>query len=422
VRNKRLDELPPALRERFAAGRVWAAHQAPYLASALLALDPVVVELDDDDDAVVVDLSAFPTDRRWHVYVDPEVLATTEVPEIGFWLLHQVGHLLREHAKRFPERVTDLDVQPLGGRTPAQRRWNLSSDVELNDDLSTEDLVLPRRGATADGLGLLPDLVAEEYWDRLDPSHADTRESIKRACDCGSGCDGQERPWDCAGGLTRTAIARICRDTARRIRDHVRRRGTVPGRWARWADEILEPTVDWRRELASQIRRGAADVAGRVDYTYRRPSRRQAAMPNVVLPSLRQPLPRVAVVIDTSGSMSDGMLGQALGEVGGVLRSLGIGRKHLRIVCCDAEAYEAQSVRELGQVELPGGGGTDMRRGVEAATELRPQPQLVVVLTDGFTPWPPAPPPGVRVVVGLMDDQGETPDWADTVLVGGAGR
>src|SRR5262249_50217505 len=196
VRNKRLDELPPALRERFAAGRVWAAHQAPYLASALLALDPVVVELDEDDDAVVVDLGAFPTDRRWHVYVDPEVLATTEVPELGFWLLHQVGHLLREHAKRFPERMTDDDVQPLGGRTPAQTRWNLSADVELNDDLSTDDLVLPRRGATADALGLLPDLVAEEYWDRLDPSHADTRESIKRACDCGSGCDGQERPWD----------------------------------------------------------------------------------------------------------------------------------------------------------------------------------------------------------------------------------
>jgi predicted metal-dependent peptidase len=215
---------------------------------------------------------------------------------------------------------------------------------------------------------------------------------------------------------------RVCRDAARRIRDHVRARGTVPGRWKRWADEVLEPTVDWRRELAAQIRRGAADVAGRVDYTYRRPSRRQAAVPDVVLPSLRQPLPRVALVIDTSGSMSDGMLGQALGEVGGVLKSLGVGRRDLRIVACDAEAYEAQSVSELGRVELAGGGGTDMRRGVEAATELRPQPQLVVVLTDGFTPWPPAPPQGVRVVVGLMDEQGDTPDWADTVLVGEASR
>ena len=75
-------------------------------------------------------------------------------------------------------------------------------------------------------------------------------------------------------------------------------------------------------------------------------------MPEVVLPSLRQPLPRVASSIDTSGSMSDGMLGQALGEVGGVLRSIGIARRDLRVVCCDAEAYEAQTVRDLGKVTL----------------------------------------------------------------------
>jgi predicted metal-dependent peptidase len=242
-------------------------------------------------------------------------------------------------------------------------------------------------------------------------------------CDCGSGCDGQARPWDCnRPGLTRAACRRLCRDVARRIRDHVRSRGTVPGGWERWADDILEPTVNWRRELAAQIRRGAADVAGRVDFTYRRPSRRQAAVPDIVLPSLRQPLPRVALVIDTSGSMSDGMLGQALGEVGGVLRSLGVARRNLRVICCDADAYEAQSVRQLGRVELSGGGGTDMGRGVQAAADLRPRPDLIVVLTDGLTPWPPAPPAGIRVIVGLMDETGHTPDWADTVLVGGGVR
>jgi predicted metal-dependent peptidase len=118
--------------------------------------------------------------------------------------------------------------------------------------------------------------------------------------------------------------------------------------------------------------------------------------------------------------MSDGMLGQALGEVGGVLRSLGVARRNLRVVCCDARAYESQHVRDLGKVELAGGGGTDMGRGVEAAAALEPRPDLVVVLTDGFTQWPPEPPPGFRVVVGLMDEQGTTPSWAETVLVGGA--
>ena len=43
MKAQRLDELPLAQRQRFAAGRVWASHKAPYLASARLARDPVVL-------------------------------------------------------------------------------------------------------------------------------------------------------------------------------------------------------------------------------------------------------------------------------------------------------------------------------------------------------------------------------------------
>jgi len=128
----------------------------------------------------------------------------------------------------------------------------------------------------------------------------------------------------------------------------------------------------------------------------------------------------VAVVIDTSGSMSDSMLGQALGEVTGVLRSLGIARRNLRVIACDARAYEVQAVRDVNAIRLPGGGGTDMGAGIDAATALRPRPDLIVVLTDGYTPWRSAPPQGVRVVVGLMDRGGRSPDWAETVLIGAA--
>ena len=43
-----LERLGPDQRRAWAAARVWAAHQAPYMASALLALDPVVVDQSDD--------------------------------------------------------------------------------------------------------------------------------------------------------------------------------------------------------------------------------------------------------------------------------------------------------------------------------------------------------------------------------------
>jgi hypothetical protein len=81
-------------------------------------------------------------------------------------------------------------------------------------------------------------------------------------------------------------------------------------------------------------------------------------------------------------------------------------------------ARPARRVSSARQVELVGGGGTDMGAGIEAAGRLRPRPSITVVLTDGFTPWPDRPPRGMRVVVGLLgDDAPDAPDWARTVRV-----
>ncbi len=229
------------------------------------------------------------------------------------------------------------------------------------------------------------------------------------------------RPWDSGQpGLGAGGQKLLERDVARRIEEHQRRYGTTPAGWQRWAAEILEPTVSWQRLLASAIRRGVADVAGRVDFSYRKPSRRSSIGGEVILPSLRQPLPKVAMVLDTSGSMDDHLLAQSLAEVDGVLRGLGVGRRHLQIVCCDAKAFEAQKVMRARDVELLGGGGTDMGAGLTTAAALRPRPDLIVVLTDGHTPWPSAPPRGIRVIVGLMDPSGHVPGWARAIAIGTA--
>ncbi|MGA2928250.1 MAG: VWA-like domain-containing protein [Solirubrobacteraceae bacterium] len=431
MRLLRIEELSQDLRRQWAAGRVWAAHQAPYLASALLALDPVVVDCSQDSEASL-DLRAFPGDRDWHVYIDPAVLADVQVGELGFWLLHQVSHLLRQHAARYPgtPAAQQDGAGPLHARTADQRRWNVAGDAEINDDLHTAQLELPKRAIQPSRLGLPDGWTAEQYWDALGtdpeprPSPALSDDTSQRSTpapehDCGSGCDGQQRSWNCnRPGLSAVGARLVTRETARQIKEHARQRGDTPAGWQRWADEILEPSVNWRRLLAAHVRRGAADVTGRVDFTYRRPSRRASAVPDVVLPSLRQPLPQVALVIDTSGSMSDSMLGQALGEVTGVLRSLGVARRNLRVIACDARAHRMQRVRDLRAIRLEGGGGTDMGAGIDAAAALRPRPDLIIVLTDGYTPWRAAAPPGIRVVVGLMDRGGTTPDWAQAVLIG----
>ncbi|MFF4037040.1 VWA-like domain-containing protein [Streptomyces sp. NPDC001816] len=424
-----LDALPPELRQKWAAARVWAAHRVPYLARALMTLDPVVVpDTEDTDDGAA--LRRFPADVGWHIHISPAEIGRQSVPQIGFWLLHQLTHVLRGHAAQFPtagarpELVegAETGLFPLTGRTPEQQVWNVATDAEINDDLLMAGLELPADAAMPGALGLPDNGLAERYWSLL-RERTEPIEARLSAGDCGTGCDGRPRPWNCDWpGVSRTTAQLTALDTARRIRDHQRTREDVPGGWRRWADEVLEPTVNWRRQLAAQIRRGIADTAGRVDYTYRKPSRRAGSLPDVVLPGLHQALPVVAVVIDTSGSMSDSMLGQSLAEVSGVLRAVGIGRDRITVMSVDARVYRAQSLHRISDLRLGGGGGSDIRVGIAAAAALKPAPDLIVVLTDGHTPWPDAPPPRTRVVVGLLDPAGLPPDWATTVLISDQSR
>jgi predicted metal-dependent peptidase len=196
----------------------------------------------------------------------------------------------------------------------------------------------------------------------------------------------------------------------------------VPGGWARWADRVLRPQVDWRRELASRLRKAIAITIGAVDYTYRKPSRRAPRGTRVIFPSLHRPVPELAVICDTSGSMNDTLLARALAEIDGLLAATGT-RGNMRVIACDAAVQSVQRVTNTRNMSLAGGGGTDLATGLEAAVKLRPRPSVIVVLTDGYTRWPERAPKAAHVVIGLFERGGrrpgwDPPDWARPVWIG----
>ena len=364
------------------AARLVAVEHAPYLAHALFSVQPVAAE----------GLGTFAVDRGWRLYVDPATLVGWGPTLAGGVLVHEVGHLVRAHAERADALGADFDHE----------RWNVATDCAINDDLVAAGVPLPDGAVTPAMLGLAEGGIEEVYYAAL--SQQTASDMRLDGADggggggCGSGAGDPPAPWELpaddpsapAVGPADASMTR--RRVAQAVRDHAanRCRGHLPAGWRRWADQTLAaPTIPWRRVLASAVRRAIAHAAGCHDYAYSRPGRRR--IPRIVTPALRRPLVTVAVVVDTSGSMGQSEVNAALAEVKGVITAAGIGTQRLMVLACDAAVGATSRVRRVEDVQLVGGGGTDMRVGIAAAEASRPRPDVIVVFTDGYTPWPDRP-------------------------------
>jgi predicted metal-dependent peptidase len=398
-----------------AAARLWAASRFPYLATGVFGAQ-VIAERGS---------GAVSVDESWRMHADPELTAAWTPAQLGSVLVHHVCHLLRDHGER---------ARATGIRPDEAHTWVRAADAEINDDLVPAGLDLPGRPVLPRDLSAPDGLLAEQYFDGIRASGRERtgRRGAERGdrsaqsadaetagdwVDCGSGADGIPRPGQGPGGLPGWQADLLRRQVALDVVAHGKLPGTVPAGLLRWAKEILSPKVNWRVLLAAELRRTVAEVAGAVDYSYRRPSRRSPVAGQVVLPALRRPVPEVAVVCDTSGSMTGDLLAMVLAEVEGLLRALGLARQ-VRVLACDTAVGPAQRVSSARQVRLVGGGGTNMGAGIAAAAALRPRPAVTVVLTDGYTPWPAQPPKGMRIVVGLIGSRApDAPPWARSVRV-----
>ncbi len=389
--------------DELAAARLLALEQMPYLGTALFEIVPVAAP----------GLGTFGVDAAWRLYLDPEVLHRWGARATAGVLLHEVGHLLREHHARHAEQ-------------PRQDpwRWNLAADAEINDDLLAAGIELPGGPITPAWLGQPDGELAETYFT-----------SLLASCElpsdpaCGSGAGGHRLPVELEDDEDdvprRTAIeAEMIR---RKVAEEVvgPYAGTVPGGWRRWAARALDPPViDWRRRLRGVVRRGLSVHAGQLDITYRRPGRRR--IPGVVTPGLVQPALRVGVVLDTSASMDHVQLSAALAELDGLCRRAGLGPDDLVVVTADVEVHEVGRLRHAGDLALRGGGGTDLRPALAHLAAHRRRPRVLVVLTDGFTPWPSRPPAGTTVIAVILARRdglvpADPPPFVEVVTVASVG-
>lgn len=391
---------------RFA--RAYCANKLPWFAPALFHCR---IHIDERVPIAAVDY-------HFNVYFNPKAILEIEksgtreeqMAQIGFLWIHEICHVLREHGERAKERKAKPFI------------WNVAADLEINDG-KWKGLTMPKAfpGMHPHQYKWQTGQLAEFYYKKLINSNDEELQRFLkegyRTLNEGSGVHGQPCEWevDSSGQkqeLNPIETEVIRRSVAKEMKAN-KAMGSMPGGWGRWVEEKLAGKVDWRQVLRHRMSVAiSTGVGSRIDYNFQRPNRRQSIYSPFLLPTLGGNMSaRVSCVVDTSGSMTGEQMGQAVGEVLGVLQAFQV---PVTVIPCDARAYEPIKIAAPSDYfklkQLPGGGGTNMIVGIDAALKLKPQPDTVLVLTDGYTPYP-AKLYKVPVVFGILNMKTYAPKY-----------
>jgi predicted metal-dependent peptidase len=411
-----------SLPKEIQTARLFLASEHAYIASVLWNLRPVEKP----------GIGTMGVDHHWRLYYDPAITTKWNEAQITAVLFHEVNHILRNHTidgRARPFMHCTPPSQTCEGCAEQSMRWNWAGDAEINPGLKKLGFQLPPEGIFPDKFGFPDGKLAEEYYDMFEKQDQPPSNN-------GKGKSGKGKPGDepggcgsCAGNkagyedgepseadkLTDTEKDLMIREVAKRIEDHVKNQGNVPQGLEIWAHDILHPKVPWQKELRVSSLRNIAECAGKREYSFKRPHRRQAVS-RTILPTLRDFRPRVGIIRDTSGSMGNSDHARTLGETKGILEALS-GTEVIDIEV-DCAVHATKKIKSVRDVKLQGGGGTDMGVGLDHAATIKPRLDLVVVLTDGYTPWPSSPPPFKTIVVLTQaTTKGDVPQWAKCIVI-----
>lgn len=164
--------------------------------------------------------------------------------------------------------------------------------------------------------------------------------------------------------------------------------GKQGGDVSRSLEELTKPKVDWRAQLQEYMTEAST---GKDDSTWRRPNRRWIAQDMYMPSTISESMGPVVFVGDTSGSMWE-LVSEILSEVVGVCDAVKPEVLHLLEVDAAVAKHSVFAQEDLHKValisEMHGGGGTDMRVAFDYIEKNNIKPEVVIVCTDGYTPFP----------------------------------
>lgn len=197
-----------------------------------------------------------------------------------------------------------------------------------------------------------------------------------------TGKPGESQPGEALSEAEAEAVKKAV-DTA--IRQAAMIAGKIGAGMDRNVKDLLEVTVDWQDVLKDFLRTYAA---GNDMSTWRKPSRRWMAQDTYMPSRISETARRIAIGVDTSGSIGQAQLRRALTEIMAACET--VKPEAVDVVYWDAsvaghEVYEGDAVTTIADITKPkGGGGTDptcMARYLDARGI---KPDCIIQFTDGY--------------------------------------
>ncbi len=464
-----IHKLNQSENERLVRWKLRATEIAPFMSYLLFSLRYLAVDPGDYPPVAATNMDSFVVFLNFEGITE----AVGDTIDAGaFMLLHEASHILLNHKKR-------LEMIQV---TPDKRQryiWNMAGDMELNTILEE---IMHQRFDDA----LYPDMEpfnfprrvgAETYYRQLlstvppqggNQGQNDQDSSDDQGSSGGSGDqdgqgdqngsgnqDGKSGEFDLTdacgdaagapmGDHLEDKMRRAAKELLGDMLDHQakeiinktlssgKQAGTLPGDITDSVEDSLSDKISWRQVLRNVIVSASAPTIGTSRANYRRPNRRikpGTSQGRIFIPSRRSSRIKISVVRDTSGSMDANLLSMVNAEVDSIIKSMGPSKLSVEVIDCDAEVHRAFKITgsDLTQLKTAKGrGGTDMMVGISFALN-RPaaRPDVVIVLTDGYTDWDDVLPYHVPVVVCIASDDknntehlvSQVPDWAQTVAV-----
>lgn len=182
------------------------------------------------------------------------------------------------------------------------------------------------------------------------------------------------------------------KDELRKIRDEIKDAvmqaasaagaGNIPAAVERMIRDMTEPKMNWRQIIRQQIQSTIKN-----DYTFQRPSRKGWHV-GAILPGMNYlETIDIAVALDMSGSISNEMGMDFLGEIKNIMDEFKDYK--IKLWCFDTAVYneedfDAQGGKDLMEYKIQGGGGTAFEANWEYMKDNDIVPKKFIMFTDGY--------------------------------------